>query len=113
MAVGLGVEFVYVALTRGGRRAAAQLASVGALVLATVVALLALPALANRAWHAAPPGQSGLGAGPPAMIGGTWWSIARLLLSVAGAVGPSPSRCWAMPPWPRTSAQRDLQHMRC
>ena len=53
MAVGLSVDFVYVVLTRGaGDRSA--LASVGALVLATVVALLTLPALSNRAWHAAP-----------------------------------------------------------
>ena len=56
----------------------------GALVIATVVAILALPTLSNRAWHAAPaPGTSpSPGAGHPRMIGGTWWSIARLLLSV-------------------------------
>lgn len=82
MAVGLGIEFVYVALTRGaGDRTA--LASVGALVLAAVVALLTLPALSNRAWHAAPAeGGVGSGSGQPRMIGGTWWSIVRLLLSV-------------------------------
>ena len=50
MAIGLSLEFVYVVLTRGpGDRSA--LASVGALVLAAVVALLTLPALGNRAWH--------------------------------------------------------------
>ena len=53
MAIGLAIEFVYVVLTRGaGDRSA--LASVGALVIATVVAILALPTLSNRAWHAAP-----------------------------------------------------------
>ncbi len=82
MAVGLSIEFVYVALTRGpGDRTA--LASVGALVLAAVVALLTLPALSNRAWHAAPAeGGVGSGSGQPRMIGGTWWSIVRLVLSV-------------------------------
>jgi small-conductance mechanosensitive channel len=83
MAIGLTVEFVYVVLTRGaGDRSA--LASVGALVIAAVVALLTLPALSNRAWHAAPAEGAGAGAGAthPQMIGGTWWSIVRLLLSV-------------------------------
>jgi potassium-dependent mechanosensitive channel len=82
MAVGLSIEFVYVVLTRGaGDRTA--LASVGALVLAAVVALLTLPALSNRAWHAAPAeGGVASGSGQPRMIGGTWWSIVRLLLSV-------------------------------
>jgi potassium-dependent mechanosensitive channel len=81
MAIGLSIEFVYVCLTRGaGDRSA--LASVGALVLAAVVALLALPTLSNRAWHAAPSeGAAADGVHPP-MIGGTWWSIIRLLLSV-------------------------------
>ena len=77
MAIGLSLEFVYVVLTRGpGDRTA--LASVGALVIAAVVALLTLPALGNRAWHMVP----AEGADRPRMIGGTWWSIARLLLSV-------------------------------
>jgi small-conductance mechanosensitive channel len=83
MAVGLSIEFVYVVLTRGaGDRSA--LASVGALVIAAVVAILTLPALGNRAWHAAPAqGTSpGTESGHPRMIGGTWWSIVRLLLSV-------------------------------
>ena len=83
MAVGLSIEFVYVALTRGpGDRTA--LASVGALVIAAIVALLTLPALSNRAWHAAPAQGTSTGAqsGQPRMIGGTWWSIVRLLLSV-------------------------------
>jgi potassium-dependent mechanosensitive channel len=83
MAVGLSIEFVYVILTRGpGDRSA--LASLGALVIATVVAILALPTLSNRAWHAAPaPGTTpSPGPGHPPMIGGTWWSITRLLLSV-------------------------------
>jgi small-conductance mechanosensitive channel len=81
MAVGLVIEFIYVALTRGpGDRTA--LASLGALVIATIVALLALPTLSNRAWHAAPTEGDGTGADQPRMIGGTWWSIVRLLLSV-------------------------------
>jgi small-conductance mechanosensitive channel len=83
MAVGLTIEFIYVVLTRGpGDRSA--LASVGALVVATVVAILALPTLSNRAWHAAPASGTSPSpeAGHPRMIGGTWWSIARLLLSV-------------------------------
>ena len=83
MAIGLSIEFVYVALTRGaGDRSA--LASLGALVIATVVAILALPTLSNRAWHAAPaPGTTpSPGPGHPPMIGGTWWSITRLLLNV-------------------------------
>jgi len=77
MAVALTVDFIYVALTRsGGERDA--LSAVGALVLATVVSLLTLPALGNRAWHAVQPE----GAEHSKMIGGTWWSIARLALSV-------------------------------
>ena len=80
MAIGLAVEFVYLVLTRGaGDRTA--LAAVGALILAAVVGLLTLPALSNRAWHAAP--REGAGTDRPRMIGGTWWSIVRLLLSVA------------------------------
>ena len=85
MAIGLSIEFVYVMLTRGaGDRSA--LASVGALVIATVVAFLTLPVLSNRAWHAVPAQGADTaeraGGGHPPMIGGTWWSIVRLLLSV-------------------------------
>jgi potassium-dependent mechanosensitive channel len=76
MAVGLAVDFLYVVLTTGTERDA--LAAVGALVLATVVALLTLPTLANRAWVAERPEGSSL----PSLIGGTWWSIARLALVV-------------------------------
>jgi small-conductance mechanosensitive channel len=76
MGIGLTVEFIYVALTRGPGHEA--LSAVGALILATVVALLALPVLATRAWHAARPDGSEL----PVMVGGTWWSIVRLALSV-------------------------------
>ena len=78
MAVGLTVDFVYVALTRSGGETDA-LSAVGALVLATVISLFTLPTLANRAWHAAQPE----GEERSSMIGGTWWSVARLLLSVA------------------------------
>ena len=41
-------------------------AAVGALVLATVVSVLTLPVLGNRAWHAVPPE----GEERPGMIGG-------------------------------------------
>jgi len=77
MGVGLAVDFVYVALTHGGQ--AAALASVGALLLSIVVSLLTLPALANRAWHAARPE----GSEQSTMIGGARWSVVRLLLSIA------------------------------
>jgi small-conductance mechanosensitive channel len=77
MAIGLLVDFVFLALTQGGDREA--LRAVGALVLAATVALLTLPALADRAWQAARPEGSTL----PAMVGGTWWSMARLALSAA------------------------------
>jgi potassium efflux system protein len=84
MGVGLTVDFVYMALTRGGGNREA-LASMGALVQATTIVLLTLPALATRAWHAARPDGSEL----PTMIGGTWWSVARLALSalVMAAIG--------------------------
>ncbi len=78
MAVALSVDFIYVALTRSGGETDA-LSAVGALVLATVVSLFTLPALGNRAWHAAQPE----GEEHSSMIGGSWWSVARLLLSVA------------------------------
>jgi potassium efflux system protein len=78
MGVGLTVDFFYVCLTRSGVDTDAM-AAVGALVLATVISLLSLPALGNRSWHAA---QSE-GAERPALIGGIWWSVARLLLSIA------------------------------
>jgi small-conductance mechanosensitive channel len=76
MGVGIAVDVVYVALTRSATTADA-LAAVGALVLASTVAFLTLPALSNRAWHAARPD----GAELPTMIGGTAWSISRLVLS--------------------------------
>ena len=75
MVVGVLLDLVYVALSRGGD--SSSIVAVGALVLATTVALLALPALSNRSWQAARPEGSDL----PAMIGGTWWSVTRLVLS--------------------------------
>jgi small-conductance mechanosensitive channel len=78
MAVALSVDFIYVVLTRSGGEADA-VSAVGALVLATVVSLFTLPALGNRAWHAAQPE----GEERSLMIGGTWWAGARLLISVA------------------------------
>ena len=75
MVVGIVADLIYVALGQANGREA--VAAVGSLVLATLVALLALPTLANKAWHAARPEGSEL----PPMIGGTWWSIARLVLS--------------------------------
>ena len=75
--IGVVVDFIYEALTQAGQGPA--LSSVGALVLETTIALLALPALSNRSWEAVRPEGSDL----PAMVGGTWWSIGRLLLSAA------------------------------
>ena len=75
--ISLPLEFVYLALSRGEGRDA--VASVGAVVLTAVVAMLSLPTLSNRAWHAARPEGSEL----PPMIGGTWWAVTRLLLVVA------------------------------
>ena len=75
--VSLPLEFVYLALSRGEGRDA--VASVGAVVLTAVVAMLSLPTLSNRAWHAARPEGSEL----PPMIGGIWWAVTRLLLVVA------------------------------
>ncbi len=77
MAVGVMVDMIFLALTQGSDREA--LTAVGALVLATTVALLTLPALADRAWQAVRVEGSDL----PAMVGGTRWSIARLVLSIA------------------------------
>lgn len=76
MVVAVLIDLVYVALSRGGD--SSSIVAVGALILATTVALLALPALSNRSWQAARPEGSDL----PAMIGGTWWSVTRLVLSV-------------------------------
>ena len=78
MIIGLTLDFIYVAFVRSGVGREA-VAAVSALLLATIVALLTLPALGNRAWQAARPEGSNL----PRMVGGTWWSIARLLLSLA------------------------------
>ena len=76
-AVVLGADFLYVALSRSNDSTDA-VTSVGALVLATLVAAFTMPALGTRAWHAERPEGSGL----PGMIGGTWWSVARLVLSI-------------------------------
>jgi small-conductance mechanosensitive channel len=75
--IGVVVDFLYEALTQGGQFQA--LSSVGALVLETTIALLALPALSNRSWEAVRPEGSDL----PSMVGGTWWSVGRMLLSAA------------------------------
>ena len=76
MGIGIAVDVVYIALTRSAANADA-LAAMGALVLATVIAFLTLPALATRAWQAARPDGSEL----PTVIGGAAWSIGRLVLS--------------------------------
>ena len=78
MVVGLTLDFVYFALVHSGIGREA-VAAVGALLLAAIVAVLTLPALGNRAWQAARPE----GSDQPRMVGGTWWSIARLVLSFA------------------------------
>jgi small-conductance mechanosensitive channel len=75
--VGVLADFVYIGLRQGHEHEA--IISVGSLVIATLVAGLTLPALANRAWEA----QRPVGADGPPMVGGTWWSVLRLLISVA------------------------------
>ncbi|MBV8392257.1 MAG: DUF3772 domain-containing protein, partial [Alphaproteobacteria bacterium] len=77
MVIGITVDFVYTALTIGSDREA--LNAVGALVLELTVALLTLPALSDRAWQSASASE----AGEPRLVGGSWWSIARLALSAA------------------------------
>jgi len=77
IAASAAVDFCFVALTKGGNRDA--LTAVGALVLATTVALLTLPAMADRAWQAVRPE----GSERPPLVGGAWWSVSRLLLSAA------------------------------
>ena len=72
------LEILFVAFTQGSDRGA--LASVGALVLATTVALLALPVLSNKAWHAR---EAEGGDDRPALVGGTWWTASRVVLRVA------------------------------
>jgi small-conductance mechanosensitive channel len=75
--IGVLVDFVYLGFQQGREHDA--IVAVGALVMAVLVAGLALPALSNGAWEAArPPGSDA-----PAMVGGTWWSVLRLLISVA------------------------------
>ncbi len=78
MVAGVALDFMYVALSAGAVDRQA-VPAVGALILSTIVALLALPTLSNRAWQAARPEASEL----PSVIGGTWWSILRLALSLA------------------------------
>src|SRR6185436_4709652 len=52
--------------------------SMGALVLATAAALLSLPILSNRAWHArAADGER------PVLFGGMWWTATRVVLRLA------------------------------
>ncbi len=83
LAIGLSADFVLVALVQGGNREA--LTAVGALAVVAIVAALALPALANRSWQSARPD----GSDQLSIIGGTWWSITRLILSIVvlSAVG--------------------------
>ncbi|HTE82151.1 MAG TPA: DUF3772 domain-containing protein [Reyranella sp.] len=69
------LEIPFLAFTQGGDRSA--LASVGALVLATTVALLALPVLSNKSWHAR---EAEGGDDRAALVGGTWWTAARVVL---------------------------------
>ena len=76
ISIGITIDFAYLALTQAPEHDGTT--SIGAFVLATIVAILTLPALANRSWQAARPEGSDL----PTIIGGTWWSLARLLLSV-------------------------------
>ncbi|HYD06666.1 MAG TPA: DUF3772 domain-containing protein [Reyranella sp.] len=73
---GLLVEFLYVCLTESGDRPA--LVSVGSLVLAATIAVLALPVLSNRSWQAVRPA----GSEAPRLVGGTWWSVLRMAISI-------------------------------
>ncbi|MBX9942635.1 MAG: DUF3772 domain-containing protein [Reyranella sp.] len=81
MVAGLALDFIYVSFSQSdaGRQA---VPAIGALLLATIVALLTLPALANRAWQAAPRDGSGDESTGRRLIGGTWWSVTRLVLSL-------------------------------
>jgi len=72
------LEILFLAFTQGSDRDA--VASVSALVLATAVALLALPVLSNEAWHAREPEGGG---DRPALLGGAWWTASRVALRVA------------------------------
>jgi len=75
--VGVLVDFVCIGFRQGREHDA--IVAVGSLVIAAVVSALTLPALSNRAWEAARP----VGSDAPPMVGGTWWSVLRLLISIA------------------------------
>ncbi len=72
----MAIDLAYLILTQDEGRDAA--ASIGALIMAGVVAWLALPVLATRAWRAVRSEGSAL----PPLIGGAWWAAFRALLSV-------------------------------
>jgi small-conductance mechanosensitive channel len=74
--LGLALDFAFLVLTQGAERGA--LASMGALLLAAAVALLALPILSNKAWHS----REEDGA-RPVLVGGTWWTATRIVLRLA------------------------------
>lgn len=74
--LGLSLDFAFLVLTQGVDRGA--LASMGALVLATTVALLALPILSNKAWHSREEDGE-----RPILLGGTWWTATRVMLRLA------------------------------
>ena len=82
---------------RAGDRDA--LISVGALVIATIVAALTLPALANRAWQAAAAGRLRRCRRWSAAPGGRCCGCC----SASPCCPRSRSRCWATRPSPRTS----------
>ena len=75
MAYGLAFDFVHLALTSGPDHDA--LSAFTMLAVTIVVAIFALPALANRAWEAQRPEGSDL----PPLVGGTWWATARVLMT--------------------------------
>lgn len=77
--VGYGVlDLAVIAYVHDGEGRTA-IAAVGALVMATGVTLLALPALASRAWLAQPATPDAA----PRAVGGGWWAFGRLLLGAA------------------------------
>ena len=89
VAIGSAVDFLFVVLTTGDNREA--LASLGALILAATVALLTVPAMSNRGWQAQRPMVSDDAAEQPPMVGGSGWSVARLVIVilVASSVVPA------------------------
>jgi small-conductance mechanosensitive channel len=76
MVFGLAADFLHTVAVQGPQHDAT--AAISSLVVDTAIAFLTLPALSNRSWQAMPADDSQA----PGLIGGTWWSIVRVLLSL-------------------------------